>query len=87
MHHMVVYRCNVPQNMSASSVFKPFLNHPGEECYYPGAGEVKGELPTQYCTDMIFGIAIGGESSFLPEHIGITNMSNYPKYGIFYSLG
>jgi len=82
MHHMLFYRCIVPRTMSASSVFEPFVNHTGEECYFPGEME-EGTLPTQYCTDMHYGFAIGGKTSFLPEHLGIPIGQDEEEYYLF----
>ncbi|CAL8068438.1 unnamed protein product [Orchesella dallaii] len=85
MHHLIITKCTVPSNLTAESIFEPFLNHPGEECFSPGtaAEAADAQLPSKYCTDIRYGIAIGGSSTFLPEHVGIPIGESQNEYYLF----
>lgn len=59
----------MPSGISPTPVFDRFVNQTGEECYTP-TDEI-GTIPTQYCTELKVGNAIGGYSLFFPDHVGI----------------
>lgn len=69
MHHMLLYRCNPPLNVNPALVYSPFLGSPGQECY--SLSDLLGPMPTQFCTDLVLGHAIGGLPTFFPDHVGI----------------
>ncbi|ODM91325.1 DBH-like monooxygenase protein 1 [Orchesella cincta] len=83
MHHLLLFRCQAPPNVNPESIFEPFVNHPGEECYSPGTMQLGSTLPTQYCADTHTGISIGGRSVFLPEHLGIPLGESENEYYLF----
>lgn len=57
-HHMEAYLCHVPPGME--SVFETYLNHTGEDCYYPD----DPDFPGHFCESIAYGWAIGGEVCF-----------------------
>ncbi|CAL8136670.1 unnamed protein product [Orchesella dallaii] len=81
IHQILIFKCTVPQNLNPESIFEPFLTHAGEECYSPGTE--KTQLPTQFCTDLRYGISIGGRSTFFPDHAGIPIGESENEYYLF----
>jgi len=49
VHHLLVYRCNPPPNVSAAELFDRHIESGGGECYFI---RDPNPLNTQYCTEV-----------------------------------
>ncbi|OXA56383.1 DBH-like monooxygenase protein 1 [Folsomia candida] len=79
-HHMEAYLCHVPPGME--SVFETYLNHTGEDCYYPD----DPDFPGHFCESIAYGWAIGGEVVLFPDHVGFPLVSGeYFKLEVHYN--
>lgn len=71
-HHILVNLCIAPPGSSAEALFERFADQQGEKCY--GATDAEpvnpDPLPQEYCRTLIFGWAVGGKPTFLPDHLG-----------------
>lgn len=75
VHHILVYKCNAPRPRlnqtytQNSDLFSNFLPHRGQQCL--SVREPTGPMPTEFCTELFMGWAVGGRSFFQPPHVGI----------------
>lgn len=66
-HHQLLYRCKAPPGVDAAQLFDPFLNYTGEECYL----EETHQLPSHFCSEMIYAWNRGGKPFYFPANVGI----------------
>ena len=71
-HHFDLMRCIVPEDVDADEIFGPWVGHEGHECYLPR----ENTIPSQYCTTLAYAWAVGGNSVFLPDDIGLPFVEN-----------
>lgn len=67
VHHQLLYRCKAPPGVDAAQLFDPFLNYAGEECYL----EETHQLPSHFCSELIYAWNRGGKPFYLPANVGI----------------
>ncbi|ODM96225.1 DBH-like monooxygenase protein 1 [Orchesella cincta] len=59
VHHIMVMKCNAPRGRSSRTMFESFLQYRGQQCLTVTERNLDGPMPTDYCTEMFIGWAIG----------------------------
>ncbi|CAL8072115.1 unnamed protein product [Orchesella dallaii] len=80
VHHIVMFKCNAPRSRSTRSLFEPFLGYRGQQCLAVVEIQPGGPIPTEYCTEMFLGWAIGSRTMFIPQHVGIPFAESPDEY-------
>lgn len=68
-HHMLLYRCFPPEGQDPAELYDRFVGGPGEPCYF--LARHTGQIPTQYCTQVVSVFTIGQRMTLLPDHVGL----------------
>lgn len=58
VHHLLLYRCSVPEGVDAVSLFEGPARGEGSECYFT---TMPNPLPVRYCRETIHTWAVGGK--------------------------
>ncbi|ODM94958.1 DBH-like monooxygenase protein 1 [Orchesella cincta] len=67
-HHFIIFKCVAPADQNADDLFRPFVNHPGENCYAPSDEQ---ELPVNNCLQhYLFVWSKGGKRTVFPADVG-----------------
>ncbi|ODN00878.1 DBH-like monooxygenase protein 2 [Orchesella cincta] len=77
-HHLLLYRCTPPSNTSSAEFFGPHVNSSGQQCYF--LSRPISAIPTQYCTEIKYGWAIGQRITFMPDDAGLPMGDSLDEY-------
>ncbi|ODM90114.1 hypothetical protein Ocin01_16568 [Orchesella cincta] len=66
VHHQIVYRCFAPLGTDPQTLFEPFVNHPGEECYI----HREAQFPYNLCREPVHEWAVQGRPERFPNTVG-----------------
>ncbi|XP_064084122.1 DBH-like monooxygenase protein 1 homolog [Macrobrachium nipponense] len=62
VHHILLYECHLPES---DEYFDKWIDVEGAQCFGPNM-----PVSWRYCTSPLVAWAVGGEGTFIPEHVG-----------------